>query len=118
MDGSVAALSHCIMGKTNWYIYSVFNKHFLSASFWRLCVIVSNSKDSLDLLPSPRRPSLLPDFSIPLLTSLMLWSSVLVAKERSWHLNQSIYRKADREVGQPYLEGPGASQKRPFLNQV
>lgn len=76
VDGSVAAPSHCIMGKTNWYIYSVFNQHFLCASFWRLCVIVSNSKDSLGLLPSPRRHSLLPDFLVLLLTSLMLWSSV------------------------------------------
>lgn len=83
VDGSVAALSHCVTGKKNWYIYSVFNKHFLSASFWSLCVIVSNSKDSLDLLPSPRPPSLLPDFSLLLLTSLLLQSSILVAKELS-----------------------------------
>lgn len=69
----VVGLLHCIAGgEKPGYFYSRFNKHrahFLGAYFVRLCVMDSDSKDSLDLLPFPahllpRALCLLPDLSI------------------------------------------------------
>lgn len=65
VDGSVVELSHCIVGDDKLgYFYSMFSKHFLSTQFVGLFVMVSDPKDSLDLLPFPVPP--LPD---PLLAS-------------------------------------------------
>lgn len=50
--------------------------------------------------------------------SLTPHPSVLTAPEPSWRLNQSIFLKAGREAGQPYLEGPKDSQKSYLLNPV
>lgn len=73
--------------KTNWNIFTQCRTYIFQVPVWWDCVIVSNSKDGLDLLPSPR--PLLSASCRPHLSSnpsLMLWSSVLEAPEQSWHL--------------------------------